>query len=619
MENKGIHFNINEVKNEEKNIIDVSLNDLNNRQCINSRMYTRMNESIHYHTPFAINGNNLNIVTDLNKYVNDKLDNNIAKTKVKQIIKTARTKNKLELIDKKNKENLKKYYGEYYGLQNQNIVERREQPIIQQDIRGEVQNEILNNGLIEQVNSIINNISNSLKQSTDINLILSEIRLEHEKNNLFQNKKKLILLNFEDDTFRPVLEIEEKYMNIIKSWYETNNLLLDIEETDKFIPENITKTELQDYLFRNISCEYKEDYLDIYIPQVINYLLSKKSLSSLGKKYFNNNENILIKNDETIDVSLNNMLVDLGIEIPENMIYKEDYFYSKNQNKKSIQVREFFDTVSYNESGIIKYNKDDDTNKMYPAYNSDYNSLYPKFGDNFELIEEINKKVLDDSPQKSLTVILFNPFYLQTIVIEEPDEDTLYTIRNYNEYGFIQLFALCTNKNNIDLQTFIKNEYHQLIFNDIEELNNTLNTTSQFIDFNKKHLNKAINILDEEIQVKNYFNLNYTFTDHIEDKIKASELYDLVINSASIIIDKEKLSGFRNRLSKYLTELGLKKKRYNDGYYYYGLVSKIYHIQELDLDQVYDKLLKERAKIDNEYFGTQNRQMNINKINNKLT
>ena len=31
---------------------------------------------------------------------------------------------------------------------------------------------------------------------------------------------------------------------------------------------------------------------------------------------------------------------------------------------------------------------------------------------------------------------------------------------------------------------------------------------------------------------------------------------------------------FRNRLSKQLLSFGLQKKRFNDGYYYYGLVHK---------------------------------------------
>ena len=34
------------------------------------------------------------------------------------------------------------------------------------------------------------------------------------------------------------------------------------------------------------------------------------------------------------------------------------------------------------------------------------------------------------------------------------------------------------------------------------------------------------------------------------------------------------MAGFKNRLSNYLKELNLQKKRYSDGYYYYGIVKK---------------------------------------------
>jgi arginine repressor len=57
--------------------------------------------------------------------------------------------------------------------------------------------------------------------------------------------------------------------------------------------------------------------------------------------------------------------------------------------------------------------------------------------------------------------------------------------------------------------------------------------------------------------------------------MKASTLYDIVIKSQYVCkIDKTKITGFKNRLSNYLKDLGLQKKRYNDGYYYYGIVKK---------------------------------------------
>jgi arginine repressor len=47
-----------------------------------------------------------------------------------------------------------------------------------------------------------------------------------------------------------------------------------------------------------------------------------------------------------------------------------------------------------------------------------------------------------------------------------------------------------------------------------------------------------------------------------------------------LVIQRDKLAGFKNRLSQYLKEIGLNKKRYNDGYYYYGIVD-IYNLLKL--------------------------------------
>jgi hypothetical protein len=46
-------------------------------------------------------------------------------------------------------------------------------------------------------------------------------------------------------------------------------------------------------------------------------------------------------------------------------------------------------------------------------------------------------------------------------------------------------------------------------------------------------------------------------------------------------------------LSKYLKYLGLKKKRYNDGYYYYGIINKELSNNKQDNDKENIKMLYE--------------------------
>ena len=79
--------------------------------------------------------------------------------------------------------------------------------------------------------------------------------------------------------------------------------------------------------------------------------------------------------------------------------------------------------------------------------------------------------------------------------------------------------------------------------------------------------------------------------------MKASVLYDIVTKSDMCKIDKSKISGFRNRLSNYLKEIGLQKKRYNDGYYYYGIVAKDFVRYKSSINNIHDiKSIKEIEK-----------------------
>ena len=66
------------------------------------------------------------------------------------------------------------------------------------------------------------------------------------------HKKNVILLYFEDDTIKPVIDIEEKYFKIIKKWYEDCNLILDIEKTNVLVPEKINVQDISNILFNEI-------------------------------------------------------------------------------------------------------------------------------------------------------------------------------------------------------------------------------------------------------------------------------------------------------------------------------------------------------------------------------
>lgn len=436
---------------------------------------------------------------------------------------------------------------------------------------------------------------------TTIENVIGKIRVDFEEKNVFanSNKRNVILLNFEDDTMRPVLKIDEKYMNIIEQWYNTCEIFFDIEETYVSIPESITIQDVSGVLFQDINYKFKDEYLNSYIPLVINNIISERTTKSLEKKYFKNQieyktpiikpKHKIIKNPIDID----KIISDLGITIPENIIpetntanatsninfaFDPTIFPQIQRIDPEILIKKHIltdikDTES-NDNIIHPFNEVSSFNIVngdnFTCYNSRYDSLYPKFSDNCLILDEFDGK--KPCKEVSYIYVLINNKFLQTITFIDPNADILYIINNYPEFGFIKLFGIETN--NKDIIDFIEKEFNKSQFINVDEINKKLWFTSQFIEFSNTH-NKSINIASsEENQVKHFFDMNYTINNDINHKMKASNLYDSIIMSNFVKLDNDKLSGFRTRLSKYLKDIGLQKKRYNDGFYYYGIVKK---------------------------------------------
>lgn len=458
---------------------------------------------------------------------------------------------------------------------------------------------------------------------TTVENIIGKLRVDFEEKSVFTNSKKrnVILLNFEDDTMRPVLKIEDKYMNIIEQWYNDCDLLIDIEETNVSIPEVITIQDVSGVLFQDINYKFKDEYLNSYMPLVINNIISERSAKCLEKKYFKKpveNKNLSIKNSSTdiyyIEplnqsktlqnqpktpyIMTDNVLSDMGIIIPENIlpetlktnsvlnIYSnvspwnlhdvgtriEPEILLKKHILADIRKTEVIDNDVCPFNEIKSSFTIDDVENNIASYNLQYNVLHPNFSENSLILDDIKDNEQSKESNHSSIYILMNDKFLQTITILDPNADVIHIIKNHPEFGFIKLFGIETN--NKDIISFVEREFNNVHFNDVEEINKKLLVTSQYINFSNKH-NDANNMASsEENQVKKFLNSKYTIDNEPNHKMKASTLYDLIINSKVVKIDNDKVSGFRIRLSKYLRDIGLQKKRYNDGFYYYGIVEK---------------------------------------------
>ena len=426
---------------------------------------------------------------------------------------------------------------------------------------------------------------------TNIENIIGKLRMDFEEKNVFDTRKNnIMLINFEDDSTRPVLKINSTYIDIIKQWYDNCDICVEMEDTDVFIPESITRQDMSGVLFRDIHYKYVDEYLHSYMPTVVNTILSKQTMKNAEKKYFKNDiplntngKNSTSKNTHTfistnpfgtflekdlkslnekkndINVPQNVACKNLGIVIPESILTLK-----LNQKLKTMQLTGSHDVLF--QQYVFDDYRNNPVNNEIKCYNEDYNVLCPSFGSNCLCVDET------DIVQNDLTTIyvLLNDKFLQTMTILNPKKEVVQVIENYPEFGFIKLFHVETHT---DVIHFIEREFNKMSFNDIDEINKKLEVVSQYIEFSVKHNSNHI-LSSEESLVKQFLNHKYIIDNDINHKMKASTLHDIIIESKIVKIENDKLAGFKNRLSKYLKDLGLLKKRYNDGFYYYGIVEK---------------------------------------------
>ncbi len=451
---------------------------------------------------------------------------------------------------------------------------------------------------------IITNVLQDVIQNTNItiNSVVEKIKAlyESKKPTNKTQSQSIILINFENDTFMPVLEVTENYLNIIHGWYEMCDLLVDFEETNLKISEDILTEEVKETLYKPFNCESKENFITEYIPIFINYLISQNEFNNLKKK-LNISTNNSNNNEKASLNARDKILTEYNIIVPNELVYTEDYFYKEDNKhivfkKSSITVDDEINNKpiiespappllfeSYNCISLIKGSYNYVTDGSVAPFNTSYDCLNPFYGSNCEVIintietpfsNEKQVKEIKDEKYKNLCVILYNYLFNQTIVLHNPTKDELFSALNCTEYGFIELFTI--NIDNQDIIDFIDKKFLNITFENEEELNKLLETTLETIKFMKEHSNINNTLTYEEKNIKAYFTTNYVINTDLNCRMKASILYDMIMNEPQLskFVDKSKQTSFKNRLSKYLKEIGLQKKRYNDGYYYYGIRNK---------------------------------------------
>lgn len=567
--------------------------------------------------------------------------------------------------------------------------------------------------------NLIKNISDVLQEVIDEKLgtienIIGKLHLNCAKNILTNPDRNIMFLNFEDDTAKAVLQVDEKYLNIIKQWYDDSDLFIDFENTDVYIPHNIEISNLEKILFQDIYCKNKNEYLNNYIPLAVNNIISETRIKNFEKTFFIKNTKdskytkLIATNDKILNgstpeldrifgtrarlpMSISSKYIDgfdgfgnldecfglsstpitkLAVGNPSSLAKSNDNIYNRKPTQNSIISvmgitipESILNNSKLNKNGPKNYScSSDDYSALaetpipknimdalesndFPLGNNYTSEILPNnhFGSvhNFECdqnhwenndfsfsdsiqsntIEGYNNynynyaKVLDNTisdTQRCISsmFVLINNKYLQTLTITNPSPDVIFVINNHPEFGFIKLFDITTA--NKDISNFIEQQFNKTNFNTIEELNKKLQIAAQYIEFSNTHFNTTVEANDEESQIKAFLDYNYTINSDINNRIRATILYDLIVGSSFVCIESDKLPGFKLRLSKYLKRMGLQKKRYNDGFYYYGITKK--ELKQLS----YDELLELRKKEVQPIYTKMHEQIENTKKNGKI-
>lgn len=471
---------------------------------------------------------------------------------------------------------------------------------------------------------------------TNIENIIGKLRINYEEKNVFENAKKqqIIILNFEDDTMRPVIKLEEKQMDIIQKWYDHCDIFVDIEETKATIPENITTDDLNEDWFPEIDYNGKDEYLYDYLPLVINNIITKRTIKSMKRNYTplsamakpkhpfdalklppklqnktvsdNNNDNF--KPDEASRVTI----YSIGeITIPENIekTFSSEFLGGFNEPTKHNQPNglstlqhvidnpydrtEFSTTIESYNSQTIQVSKLATNDVGFEPYNQNYNCLFPGFAAASVSVEVIEEEIEKAKP-KTKAYVIINGKFMQTLTLLNPSEDELHIIEKHPEFGFSKLFVHETN--NQCILDYVQTEFDTWKFNTLVELQTKIQMLSNFIEFSNKQIDETMIVNKEEIKIKKFLQSKYILDNDINRKMKASALCDAILDAKIVQVPPNKLAAFKTRVSKYLKDLGLEKKRYNDGIYYYGISEKMGGFRDNKLTLDVTELVRLRAE-----------------------
>lgn len=407
---------------------------------------------------------------------------------------------------------------------------------------------------------------------------------------------KFTIITFEDDTFRVLKnKINEEVKAQILNMYSDIGYIAEFEEVTSLVCGFVLPSELTFLYNREIPLKLKNDLFNEYIPLRCKQISIKNKLNSMTQfSSFNLSETTTRPSASSstngyYQVQADTTTKSVNNSTPENSSnVKSDYLpvigYNENASKKSqvsdtpkINIPTYLSDGFSGSSIELKvssklFNPAVDKVNTFQSYESPVNFFSRKHGpygmqSGWGDFSDINYTYNQDNPQ---CYIYFNLKSLKTLVknkeinygLCQPDDP----YECYSECGFTKICCFSGSDALIGNVLF---EFHNKFHNSVTDLEVELEKLA--IKINPEETFENYSLKNEKQMVKQYIETTYKIVPDIQHKIKASVL----ISAISEYLSCFKIDGnFNVRLSNYLKELGIQKKRYNDGYYYYGLEPK---------------------------------------------
>ena len=168
--------------------------------------------------------------------------------------------------------------------------------------------------------------------------------------------------------------------------------------------------------------------------------------------------------------------------------------------------------------------------------------------------------------------ILFNSMYNLSIVVDA----LKFGVCSSGLEGFLKAFPeFELAAKDVSNHTNLKTVFHRRSFESLGDVKTKYEAFECLYGAPKEKEWPHTSMNSEKVLVSKLLTDNYDLSDSIDDRIKASELYTDIANMYLSFTRHASNSAFKKRIAGYLVEHALKKKRFSDAYYYYGIRRKI--------------------------------------------